>query len=145
MSTNKIGNAFFERGSWHHRIKVLNEDYTTTYGKKGGFATPEEAEESYKKHKEEYENQLEIHHLNIDKEVYFSNYLLYSIRISIDREPENTYTLGVAYVIYNMIVPLLKDNEIDIKLKLVNATYLDKILEELAKKCDSAGNKCREV
>lgn len=146
MSTNRIGNAFFERGSWHHRIKVLNEDYTTTYGKKGGFATPEEAEESYKKYKEEYENQLEIHHLNIDKEVYFSNYLLYWFEnVFKDREPENTYTLGVAYVIYNMIVPLLKDNEIDIKLKLVNATYLDKILEELAKKCDSAGNKCRGV
>lgn len=146
MSTNRVGNAFFERGSWHHRFKILNEDYTTTYRKKGGFNTPEEAEESYKQYKEEYEKQLEIHHLNIDKEVYFSSYLLYWFEnIFKEREPENTYALGVAYVIYNMIVPLLKDNDIDIKLRLINTTYLDEILEELSKKCESAGNKCREV
>ena len=146
MNKDRVGNAFFERGSWHHRIKTLNEDYTTSYGKKGGFKTPEEAEESYEKYKKEYEEQLEIHHLNIDKEVYFSNYLLYWFEnIFKAKEPENTYALGVAYVIYKMIVPFLRDNEIDIKLRLVNATYLDELLEELAKQCDSAGNKCREV
>lgn len=30
--------AFFERNSWYHRIKTLNEDGTIKYGKKGGFA-----------------------------------------------------------------------------------------------------------
>ena len=28
-NSNKIGNAFFERGSWHHRFKVLNEEKAT--------------------------------------------------------------------------------------------------------------------
>jgi len=54
MRETRKGNAFYERNSWHHRIKILNEDYSTSYGKKGGFKTPEEAEESFKKYKEEF-------------------------------------------------------------------------------------------
>ena len=147
-NSNKIGNAFFERGSWHHRFKVLNEDYTTSYNKKGGFATPEEAEESYEKYKEEYEQQLTKHHLNIDKEVYFSNYLIYWFEnVFKERNPDNNYALGVAYVIYNLIVPALRQEESrnDIKLRLLNTTYLDSILEEVARTTSSAGNKCKEV
>ena len=36
--------VFFEGKSWYHRIKELQDDLTTKYGKKGGFETPEEAE-----------------------------------------------------------------------------------------------------
>ena len=42
--------AFFENGSWYHRTKTLNNDYTVKYGKKGGFKTKEEAEESFQKY-----------------------------------------------------------------------------------------------
>ena len=49
--------AFFYRNSWYHRKKELLEDGSTKYGRLGGFKTPEEAEESYKKCLEEYENQ----------------------------------------------------------------------------------------
>lgn len=145
---NEKSVAFFERGSWYHRVKKLNEDYTTSYSKIGGFKTQKEAEKSYEKHKEEYENQLMIHHLNIDKEVYFSNYLIYWFEnIFKDRELENTYIVGVAYVIYNFIVPYLRqeDSQRDIKLRLVNASYLDTLLEDVSKITESAGNKCREV
>ena len=58
MSSSKKSVAFFERGSWYHRTKILQEDYTVTYGKKGGFKTKEEAEESYAKYNNEYEKQL---------------------------------------------------------------------------------------
>ena len=149
MSTNKNKSvAFYERGSWYHRTKTLLEDYTVSYGKKGGFETQEEAEESYKKCNEEYMQQLTIHHLNIDKEVYLSNYLVYWFEnVFKEKNIQNNYILGVAYVIYNMIVPFLRqeDSKGDIKLKLVNTTFLDSILEELAKITESAGNKCREV
>ena len=47
MAKNKSP-AFYEAGSWYHRIKVLQEDGTTKYSKKGGFATAKDAEESYK-------------------------------------------------------------------------------------------------
>ena len=36
--------VFFEGKSWYHRTKELQDDLTTKYGKKGGFAPPEEAE-----------------------------------------------------------------------------------------------------
>lgn len=35
--SNKKSSAFFEAGSWYHRIKILLEDGTTKYSKKGGF------------------------------------------------------------------------------------------------------------
>ena len=60
MSINKIGNAFFEIGSWYHRTKILCDNGTTTYGKLGGFNTPEEAEVSYKKHDEEYQKFINL-------------------------------------------------------------------------------------
>lgn len=148
MNVNRVGNAFFERGSWYHRIKILNEDFTTSYGKKGGFRTPEEAEESYNQCLEKYEQELSIHHLDINTDIFFSNYLIYWYEnIFKERNPDNNYALGVAYVIYNMVVPFLRDNNsgADIKLELVNTTYLDAILIELAKITPSAGNKCREI
>lgn len=140
--------AFFERGAWYHRTRTLLDDYTVSYGKKGGFKTQAEAEESYQKYNEEYMQQLTKYHLNIDREVYFSDYLVYWFEnVLKERKLQNNYILGVAYVIYNMIVPFLRkeDSKGDIKLKLVNTTFLDSLLEELAKSTKSAGNKCREV
>lgn len=32
---DRKGVAFFERGSWYHRIKLFQEDGTTKYSKKG--------------------------------------------------------------------------------------------------------------
>lgn len=54
---SKNGTAFFERGSWYHRIRWYDEDYLVRYGKKGGFKTEEEAEESYTKYMELFEEQ----------------------------------------------------------------------------------------
>ena len=53
MAKNKSP-AFYEAGSWYHRIKVLQEDGTTKYSKKGGFATAKDAEESYKSYEKQY-------------------------------------------------------------------------------------------
>lgn len=97
---------------------------------------------------EEFIKQLTIHHLNIDKEVYLGDYLIYWFEnIFKEREIENTYIIGVAYIIYNLIVSFLRqdDSTKDIKSKLVNTTFLDSLLQELSKTTESAGNKCREV
>lgn len=56
MKKSKNGVAFFERGSWYHRIRYFNEDYIVKYGKKGGFKTEEEAEKSYWRYNAEFEN-----------------------------------------------------------------------------------------
>ncbi len=36
--------AFFESGSWYHRVRVLRPDGSTCYRKRGGFQTKGEAE-----------------------------------------------------------------------------------------------------
>ena len=61
MAKNKSP-AFYEAGSWYHRIKVLQEDGTTKYSKKGGFATAKDAEESYKSYEKQY--QLSLIHIS---------------------------------------------------------------------------------
>ena len=48
------GVAFFERGSWYHRIRFYDEDYIVRYGKKGGFKTPEDAEKRSKSKRSDY-------------------------------------------------------------------------------------------
>ncbi len=140
--------AFYERGSWYHRTKELQEDYKVKYGKKGGFKTQEEAEESYNKCNEQFIKDLTANHLMIDKEVMLADYLIYWFEYVFREEQDNrNYEIGVAYVIYNFIVPLLKQNDgrANIKLKLANTDYFNSILKELSKMTKSAGNKCREV
>lgn len=148
MNTNVKSVAFYERGSWYHRTKELNKDYTIKYGKIGGFKTQQEAEESYKMCKEKFEKELTSNHLMIDKEVMMSDYLIYWFEhIFRERDVSSNYEVGVAYVIYNFIIPLLKQDEgkANIKLKFANTDYFNSILEELSKITESAGNKCSEI
>lgn len=148
MSGNSKSVAFYERGSWYHRTKELQDDYKVKYGKIGGFKTKEDAEESYKNHNEKFIKELTANHLMIDKEVMLSDYLIYWFEYIFKEEQSNkNYEIGVAYVIYNFIVPLLKQDEcnVNIKLKLTSTDYFNSILEELSKITKSAGNKCREV
>ena len=46
--------AFFENNSWYHRTKILQDDGSIKYSKKGGFATSEEADKSYRRHEDEF-------------------------------------------------------------------------------------------
>ena len=42
--------AFFERNSWYHRTKALQDNGIVKYGKKGGFSSQAEAEASVMYH-----------------------------------------------------------------------------------------------
>lgn len=53
---NKNSIAYFEAGSWYHRVKLLQEDGSTKYSKRGGFRTEKEAEISCRKCEEEFQN-----------------------------------------------------------------------------------------
>ena len=145
---NEKSVAFYERGSWYHRTKELNDDYTVKYGKIGGFKTQEEAEKSYEIYSEKFKKELTANHLMIDKEVMLADYLVYWFEyVFKGRNVGKNYELGVAYVIYNFILPLLKQNDenANIKLRLTNTDYFNSLLDELSKITSSAGNKCREV
>ena len=50
--------AFFENNSWYHRTKILQDDGSIKYSKKGGFATSEEADKSYRRHEDEFKRRI---------------------------------------------------------------------------------------
>ncbi len=58
IRSKKYPHAFFERGSWYHRTKYLQEDYSVNYGKVGGFKTDAEAEAAYEKHIEDFDRNI---------------------------------------------------------------------------------------
>lgn len=139
-STNKSV-AFFERGSWYHRTKELLEDNSIKYGKLGGFQTEEEAEESYYKHREEFEKQCVVKNI-YDDNLLFKDYLIYWFDNVYSPVIQPTTRMVTAYTLYNLIIPCM-DREI--KLKYVTTEYIDSLLKMIDPICRSAANKSREV
>ena len=72
---SKNGVAFFERGSWYHRIRYYDEDFLIQYVKKGGFKTEEEAEKSYYRYLDGFEEQKRRLRQKKDESLLLSQYL----------------------------------------------------------------------
>lgn len=134
--------AFFEAGSWYHRVKILREDGTTSYSKKGGFTTAEEAEKSYKQYEEEYARAYRNYHAPSSADIEFGDYLIYWLEEVYTPRIENTTRMLAAYILYDLILPNISQS---IKLRYINVEYLDALLEKASKTCKSAGSKCREL
>lgn len=136
--------AFFENNSWYHRTKTLQDDGTIKYSKKGGFATSEEADKSYKRHEAEFKKAYRAYHLanQINTEVLLKDYLIYWFEEVFSERIETTTRMVGAYAIYDLILPNI---EYDIKVRFTNTEYLDALLERVAKVSASAGNKGREI
>ena len=100
MASNKKGVAFYEAGSWYHRVKMLNEDGTTKYSKKGGFATAEEAEKSYQKYEEEYTRAYRNYHVTISTDFDLRDYLVYWLDEIFSPRVENSTKMLSSYVLY---------------------------------------------
>lgn len=137
------GTAFYEGKSWFHRIKILQDDGSIKYSKKGGFASREEAEKSYKKQdaafKKLYKNYQMSHNINTD--IGFKDYLIHWFEEVYSERIENTTRMVGVYTLYHLILPNM---EREMKLRYVNAEYLDMLLGKAAKSSASGGNKCRE-
>ena len=139
---NRKSVAFFEAGSWYHRLKILQPDGTTSYSKRGGFQTEEEAAESYRKYDTAYQNDYRSYHAVNSADMKLEDYLVYWLERIYSERIEGT-TLRVAnYVLYDLLLPNMTQA---IKLRYVNAEYLDGLLEIVSKTCESAGNKSREL
>lgn len=136
--------VFFEKNSWYHRYKELKEDMTVAYRKKGGFATPEEAEKSYWEYEEKFKaQQRKIQILKLkNADVMLGDYLQYWFENIYSTRIETTTRMVGSYTLYELLVPSI---ETDIKLKYVSVEYLDSLLSRVAKGCPSAGNKSREL
>lgn len=138
----KKNTAFFEAGSWHHRIKVLKEDGTTGYSKKGGFTTAEEAEESYRQYEQEYLRAYRNYHAATSADFDLKDYLVYWLEEIYSPRIENSTRMLASYVLYDLLVPNMTQT---IRLRYLNAEFLDALLAKAAKASPSAGNKCREL
>lgn len=139
---NKKSVAFFEAGSWYHRIKLLQEDGTTKYSKKGGFKTEKEAELSFRKSDEAYKKAYRTYHAAKTADMKLDDYLVYWLEQIYSARIEGT-TLRVANcVLYDLLLPNIDQG---IKLNHINADYLDELLAIVSKTCESAGNKSREL
>ncbi len=139
---NRKSVVFFEAGSWYHRIKQLREDGTTKYSKKGGFQTEKEAELSWRKCEEEYQKAYRAYHAVQSADMKLDDYLVYWLEQIYSTRIEGT-TLRVAnYVLHDLLLPNMNQG---IKLRHVNAGYLDELLAIVSRSCESAGNKSREL
>ena len=136
--------AFFERNSWYHRTKKVNPDGTIKYGKKGGFSTQEEAEESFKIYENDFQNQMRAYQYEKkhNTEFMFKDYLIYWFEKIFCERIRNTTKQLNAHVLYDIIIPSI---EYDVKLKYVTVEYLDDLFKRCSVVCASAGNKSREL
>lgn len=142
MAINRKGTAFFEAGSWYHRVKILQEDGTTKYSKKGGFATAEEAEKSYRRYEADYARAYRNFYATASMDFMLKDYLIFWLEEIYTPRIENTTKMLASYVVYDLILPNVIN---DIKLRYVNVEYLDPLLAKVSKICESAGNKSREL
>ena len=140
--SKKYPHAFFERNSWYHRTKVLQEDYSVKYGKIGGFKTDKEAEDAYNKHMEEFDRTMKVKLLPQGKDITVKEYLVYWYESIFSERIESTTGYVSAYVLYSFLLPSIDD---DMKLRLINVEYINAVLKAAAKYCESAGNKSREL
>jgi integrase len=140
----KKGTAFYEGSSWYHRVKILQEDGTIAYSKRGGFATQEEAEKSYYEYEEAFKKTYRVYQITSksDIDIGLKDYLLYWFEEVFSARIENTTRMVFAHVLYEWILPHMEQ---DIKIRYVNVEYLDSLLVQVSGVSDSAGNKSREL
>lgn len=134
------GKAFFYEGSWYHRTKILKDDFSIAYSKKGGFATEKEAIESYEKMLREFEDKrlaLSVKRSNNITLRDYLNYWFYQVKVpEILSSTRNVWEI----VLTDTLMPHITD----IKLSSCTTDYFDDLLEKAAMYSRSAGNKARE-
>lgn len=134
------GKAFFYNGSWYHRTKILRDDYSICYSKKGGFKTEQEALDSYKKMETEFENKRKALSVKNSANISLIDYLRYWF-YQVEVPNISSSTRMVYEIVLN---DLLTPNIGDIRLSVCTAEYFDEVLEKVAPYSKSAGNKARE-
>lgn len=140
--SKKYPHAFYERGSWYHRTKALQEDYSIKYGKAGGFKSAAEAEEAYEKHIDDFNQKMDRNFIGRNKNTTFKNYLIYWYASLFSERVQTTTLYLAAYVVYGFLLPNIDDKII---LRFVSTDYLNRLLEKVSKYSDSSGNKSREM
>ncbi len=132
--------AFFYEGSWYHRTKILKDDFSVAYSKKGGFSTEKEATESYERMLKEFESKrlaLSVKNANSITLADYLKYWFYQVKV-----PEIASSTRMIWelVLNDTLIPHISD----IKLSNCTTDYYDDLLEKAAAYSNSSGNKARE-
>ncbi|MBR3600915.1 MAG: site-specific integrase [Lachnospiraceae bacterium] len=140
---DRNGAAIYNGSSWYHRYKELLPDGTIKYGKREGFATAEDANESKKKYEQEFENQARRQGLatRVDGKVMFTDFLKYYLEDVLKPTCEPSTAIVYSYVLYRNVMPIIKK---DIEIGLVDKEFLDAILDKVAPLSKSSANKTKE-
>lgn len=140
----KSGAAFFEGSSWYHRVKLLQEDGSVKYSKRGGFTSEKDAEKSYRQCEEDFKKAYRVFLMKnkSGSDIGFKDYLIYWFEEVYSKRIETTTRMVGAYTLYDMIVPNIEQ---DIKLKYLNTEYLDELLLRVSGISKSSANKSREL
>ncbi len=143
MTKRSKGAAFFEGSSWKHRVKILKPDGSIEYTKRGGFATQDEAEKSYKQYETTFQKAYRDRQMEqgLGADMGLKEYLEYWFENEFSSRIESTTRMVGSYTLYNLLLPHLEQ---EIKLRHLNSGYLDALLLAASKACPSAGNKSRE-
>lgn len=134
------GKAFFYNGSWYHRTKILRDDFSVGYSKKGGFATEKEALESSLLMEAEFEAKrkaLSVKNRTNITLVDYLDYWFYQVEV-----PRISSSTRMVWEI--VFTDILKPHITDIKLAHCTVEYYDTLLETASAYSQSAGNKARE-
>lgn len=132
--------AFFYMGSWYHRTKILNPDYSVRYSKKGGFKTAAEAKASYKKMLEEFERKKKGIYYAVRDGITLSEYLKYWFYDVYVPTISSSTHMVYEYILSTFLLP----NIGEIPLSHCNADYFDKLLAYISGYTKSSANKSRE-
>lgn len=138
-----VGAAIFDGSSWYHRYKVLLPNGSIKYGRKVGFATSEEANESSKRYEQEYENKARRQGVatRLDGKMMFADFLKYYLEDILKPTCEPATTVVYSYVLYKNVLPII---EKDIEIGLINKDILNEILDKVAPISKLSSNKTRE-
>ncbi len=132
--------AFFYMGSWYHRTKILNPDYTVRYSKKGGFASAAEARESYKRMLADFEKQKRGYPTTTQDGLALPEYLKYWLHMVYAPTVSTGTRMVYECILSNYILP----NISHIPLKHCNTDYFDKLLAHISGYTKTSANKARE-
>lgn len=134
--------VFFERNSWYYRNKSFDEYGQVKYGKKGGFDSEESARKAYEAAEKEFLALKKKKTLEgkSRQEIMLKEYLVYWHEEVLSQRIESTTNTLVAYILYDWVIPNIENN---IKMRYVNAEYIDELLKRVSYCCPSAGNTCR--
>ena len=132
--------VFFYKGSWYHRTKILRDDFTVSYSKKGGFSSEDEALESCDKMEAEFEAKRKALSVKNSSNITLLDYLTYWF-YQVEVPKISSSTRMVWEIVFT---DTLKPHITDMKLCHCTVEYYDELLEKAAAYSASAGNKARE-